>query len=116
MLFCVYLTSGLSGFATARSGAVESRERAGQPRIVNLYNFIRNSDFRLRNSEEILFDCTRRQIELLRSVNLPATWALQYDALINPRYPRLLKEQLAANDEIAAWWEIPQPLAVKAGF
>lgn len=116
LLFCVYLTSSLSCFATARSREVESRERPGQPRIVNIYNFIRNSDFRLRNSEEILFDCTRRQIELLRSVNLPATWALQYDALINPRYPRLLKEQLAANDEIAAWWEIPQPLAEKAGL
>ena len=87
-----------------------------EPRIVNIYNFIRNSDFRLTNSEDVLFDCTRHQIELLKSANLPATWALQYDALINPRYQKLLKEKLGTNDEIAAWWEIPQPLAEKAGI
>jgi hypothetical protein len=86
------------------------------PRIVNIYNFIRNSDFRLAGSEDILFDCTRRQIALLKSFDLPATWALQYDALINPRYQKLLKEQLGKKDEIGAWWEIPQPLAEKAGL
>lgn len=96
--------------------AAPAIESSGAPRIVNIYNFIRNSDFRLRNSEDILFDCTRRQIELLKEVKLPATWALQYDALINPRYPELLKSQLGTNDEIAAWWEIPKQLAEKAGL
>jgi hypothetical protein len=86
------------------------------PRIVNVYNFIRNSDYRLEHSEEILFDCTRRQIELLKGVGLPATWALQYDALVNPRYQKLLKEQLGSKDEIGAWWEIPRQLAEKAGI
>ena len=89
---------------------------AAEPRIVNIYNFIRNTDYRLENSGQILFDCTRQQIELLKQANLPATWALQYDALINPRYQKLLKEQLGDSDEIAAWWEIPQPLAEKAGL
>jgi hypothetical protein len=60
------------------------------PRIVNIYNFIRNSDFRLADSEDVLFECTRRQIALLKSFDLPATWALQYDALMNPRYQKLL--------------------------
>jgi hypothetical protein len=86
------------------------------PRIVNIYNFVRNSDYRVPNSEEILYETTRQQIQLLKQAGLPATWALQYDALINPRYQRLLKEQLSTNDEIAAWWEIPQPLAEKAGL
>lgn len=88
----------------------------GQPRIVNLYNFIRNSDYRVSNSEEVLFEATRQEIQLIKQAHLPATWALQYDALINPRYQQLLKEQLGTNDEIAAWWEIPQPLAEKAGL
>jgi hypothetical protein len=87
-----------------------------EPRIVNIYNFIRNSDFRLANSEKILFDCTRHEIELVKSAKLPATWALQYDALINQQYQALLKEQLGTNDEIGAWWEIPRPLAEKAGL
>ncbi|HEY4414122.1 MAG TPA: hypothetical protein VGO57_00400 [Verrucomicrobiae bacterium] len=89
---------------------------ARPPRIVNIYNFIRNSDYRLPNSEEILYEATRHEIELIKPTGLPATWALQYDALINPRYQKLLKEQLGTNDEIAAWWEIPQPLAEKAGL
>jgi len=92
------------------------RAETKEPRIVNIYNFIRNSDYRMSGSEEVMFDCTRRQIELLKQYNLPATWALQYDALINPRYQKLLKEQAGAHDEIAAWWEIPQPLAEKAGI
>lgn len=96
--------------------AAEAVAKSNQPRVVNIYNFIRNSDYRLQNSEKLLLDCTRRQIELLKSVDLPATWALQYDALINPLYPQLLKEQLGTNDEIAVWWEIPQPLAEKAGL
>ena len=98
------------------ASATATINATAQPRIVNIYNFIRNSDFRLSDSEDVLFDCTRRQIELLKGARLPATWALQYDALINPRYQRLLKEQLGSNDEIAAWWEIPQPLAEKAGL
>lgn len=87
-----------------------------EPRIVNIYNFVRNSDYRIPNSEQVMLDCTRRQIELLKKYNLPATWALQYDALINPRYQKLLKTQLGTNDEIAAWWEIPEPLAKMAGI
>lgn len=100
----------------ANPAKAESLAGAGGPRIVNIYNFIRNSDFRLVDSGDVLFDCTRRQIALLKGAKLPATWALQYDALMNPRYQHLLKEQLGAGDEIAAWWEIPQPLAEKAGL
>jgi hypothetical protein len=89
---------------------------AGEPRIVNLYNFVRDSDYRMPNSEDVLYETTRQQIELIKQAKLPATWALQYDALIDPRYQKLFKEQLGTKDEIAAWWEIPQPLAEKAGL
>ena len=89
---------------------------ASEPRIVNIYNFVRNSDYRVPNSEDVLYETTRQQIQLLKQAGLPATWALQYDALINPRYQKLFKEELGTNDEIAAWWEIPQPLAEKAGL
>ncbi len=87
-----------------------------EPRIVNIYNFIRNSDYRVPNSEDVLFEATREELELTKNAGLPATWALQYDALINPRYQKLLKEEAGPKDEIAAWWEIPQPLAGKAGL
>ena len=108
--FFIFLLTVAGYFSTATA------KETNEPRIVNIYNFIRNSDFRLTNSEDVLFDCTRHQIGLLKGAKLPATWALQYDALINPRYQKLLKEELGTNDEIAAWWEIPQPLAEKAGI
>jgi hypothetical protein len=96
--------------------ATQQQADASEPRIVNIYNFVRNSDYRVPNSEDVLYETTRRQIQLIEQANLPATWALQYDALINPQYQKLLKEQLGPNDEIAAWWEIPRPLAEKAGM
>jgi len=102
----------LIGLLVVAAGMADARE----PRIVNLYNFVRNSDYRLANSEEVLFETTRQQLQLIKPTGLPVTWALQYDALINPRYQKLFKEQLPATDEIAAWWEIPKPLAEKAGL
>jgi hypothetical protein len=88
----------------------------GGPRIVNIYNFVRNSDDRVPNSEQVLFEATRQEMQLTKAAGLPATWALQYDALINLRYQKLFKQQLADGDEIAGWWEIPRPLAEKAGL
>jgi hypothetical protein len=96
------------------SAAAPTQARA--PRIVNIYNFVRNSDYRVPDSEEVLFETTRQEIQLVKGAGLHGTWALQYDALINPRYQKLFKEQLGRKDEIGAWWEIPQPLAEKAGL
>ncbi|MBN8458328.1 MAG: hypothetical protein J0M04_10890 [Verrucomicrobia bacterium] len=94
--------------------AMSAASAAESPRIVNLYNFIRNSDYRLNDSENVLLNATRSQIDLIKPTGLPATWALQYDALINPKYQELLK-QIPPNHEIGAWWEIPRPLVEKAG-
>jgi hypothetical protein len=116
IIFRSVLTIIVLGFATALTPLTKAADQPGAVRIVNIYNFIRNSDFRLNDSEEVLLDCTRHQIGLLKKFNLPATWALQYDALMNPRYQKLLKEELSTNDEMAAWWEIPKPLAEKAGI
>jgi hypothetical protein len=89
---------------------------ASEPRIVNIYNFVRDNDYRIPNSQVVLYDATSRQVELLKQADLPATFALQYDALIDTNYQKLFKEQLGTNYEIAAWWEIPQALAEKAGL
>ncbi len=91
------------------------------PAFITFYNFIRNSDVRGPNddkasSEKMLFEATEGEIQLLKRAKFPATWALQYDALINPNYQNLLKQELGHSDEIAAWWEVPQPLVEKAGL
>jgi hypothetical protein len=54
---------------------------ADGPRIVNIYNFVRNSDYRVANSEDVLFSATQQELQLIKFHKLPATWALQYDAL-----------------------------------
>ncbi|MGC9260944.1 MAG: hypothetical protein ACP5I8_12845 [Phycisphaerae bacterium] len=86
------------------------------PRIVNIYNFVRNSDPRVTNSEDFLFAATARQLQLLRHLNLPCTFALQYDALINPRYQQLFKTAPTTRTEIGAWLEVPRALVEKAGL
>ncbi len=85
-------------------------------RIVNIYNFVRNSDPRVANSEDILYEAAAHQLALLQRLNLPGTFALQYDALINPRYQRLFKTHAAKELEIGAWLEIPRALVEKAGL
>ena len=61
------------------------------------------------------FDTIARQIRLLKQYGLPATYALKYDALMDPHYQDLLRRETDENDEIAAWWEITEPLCRRAG-
>lgn len=89
---------------------------ASEPRIVNIYNFVRDNDFRVPDSKAVLYEATVREIDLIKQAGLPATFALQYDALMDTNYQRLFKEELPKNCELGAWWEIPQELAEKAGF
>ena len=86
-------------------------------RIVNIYNFVRAVEPRIPAfTPAVLRETTARQIDLVNHYRLPATFALQYDALVDPGYPRLLRERLDPRCEIAAWWEIVQPLVEKAGL
>lgn len=86
------------------------------PRIINIINFIRQTDYRIENSENLLFEAVENQIKLVNEYNFPATFLFQYDALINPAYQKLMKTQLSPNCEIGAWWEITQPHVEAAGI
>jgi len=46
---------------------------------------------------------------------LPATWLLQYDALVAGPYVEYLKGQVAANHEIGLWFEVNQRHCLDAG-
>ncbi|WP_461451591.1 hypothetical protein [Mucilaginibacter sp.] len=52
----------------------------------------------------------------MKKYNLGGSFLLQYDALMDPRYQKLLKSLPRGSFEIGAWWEIPQPLVEKAGL
>jgi alpha-L-fucosidase len=87
------------------------------PRIVNIINFIRQCEPRIEwITEDVLYETVVEQINILKKHRLKATFLLQYDALIDARYQKLLKGMPEEMFEIGAWWEIPQPLVEKSGF
>ncbi|MBM7568826.1 hypothetical protein [Paenibacillus sacheonensis] len=83
------------------------------PNNVNIINFIRGVEPR----EPInLLEPVQEQLALVQKHGLPASWLLQYDALINPAFTDLLKREADAAQEIGVWFEVVQPLAEKAGI
>lgn len=94
-----------------------SDERSQQPKIVNIINFIRLCEPRDASiTEGVLYETVVRQVEMMKKYKLGGTFLLQYDALMDPRYQKLLKLLPADSFEIGAWWEIPQPLVESAGL
>ncbi|MBQ7840477.1 MAG: chitobiase/beta-hexosaminidase C-terminal domain-containing protein [Lachnospiraceae bacterium] len=83
--------------------------------LVNIYNFIRMSHQEPSQFIQADFDTIARQIRILKQYGLPSTYALKYDALMDPHYQKLLLSSTDENDEIAAWWEISEPLCQRAG-
>ena len=87
------------------------------PKIVNIVNFIRLLEPRdPKITEDVLYQTVVKQVEMMKKYKLGGTFLLQYDALMDTRYQRLLKSLPAGSFEIGAWWEIPQPLVENAGL
>ncbi len=84
--------------------------------IVNIYNFIRMSNSEPSRFIQDDFDAIRNELIHVKQHGFPGTYALKYDALMEPRYQDLLREYLDENDEISAWWEISEPLCRRAGI
>src|SRR4051812_4305409 len=62
------------------------------PKIVNIVNFIRLLEPRdPAITENVLYQTVVKQVEIMKKYNLGGTFLLQYDALIDPRYQKLLK-------------------------
>lgn len=109
----------LSVMATISVFSLENAEKKPErrkPRIINIVNFIRQTDYRIEKSDELMFEAVEKQIELVNRYDFPATFLFQYDALINPEYQKLMKSKLNPKCEIGAWWEITQPHVEAAGL
>lgn len=102
--------------AGCRSAGEKPAESAAAPRIINIINFIRQTDYRVENADSLLYETVCEQVKLVNKYDLPATFLLQYDALINPLYQDLLKSKLNDHSEIGAWWELTQPQIEAAGI
>lgn len=99
-----------------RSAGEKLVESAAAPRIINIINFIRQTDYRVENADSLLYETVCEQVKLVNKYDLPATFLLQYDALINPLYQDLLKSKLNDHSEIGAWWELTQPQIEAVGI
>lgn len=109
ILLCLFLSN--ITYAQHAAPAVKVK-----PKIVNIINFIRLLEPRdSAITEEVLYNTVVNQVQLMQANKLGGTFLLQYDALMDARYQRLLKS-LGKAFEIGAWWEIPQPLVEKAGL
>jgi hypothetical protein len=88
-----------------------------KPRIVNIVNFIRLLEPRdPAVTQDVLYQTVVKQVDIMNKYKLRGTFLLQYDALMDARYQKLLKSLPARSFEIGAWWEIPQPMVEKAGL
>lgn len=87
------------------------------PRIVNVINFIRQTEPRIDAiTDEVLYRTVVEQVKLLNRYGIKGTYLLQYDALISPAYQKLLKSGVPAGTEVGGWWEITQPHVEAAGL
>ncbi len=87
------------------------------PRIINIINFIRQSEPRDKAiTETVLYETVVQQIDLMSKYNFRGTFLLQYDALLNPDYQILLRKESTRGSEVGAWWEITQPHVEAAGL
>ncbi len=110
-LFLIMVISGTTSIAEEAGAAGRS------PRIVNIINFVRQCEPRIEwITEDVLYETVVEQIKTMKKHQLKGTFLLQYDALIDARYQKLLKGLPAEMFEIGAWWEIPQPLVENSGY
>jgi hypothetical protein len=81
-------------------------------RCVNVVNFIRGVEPRF---ETDLLLPVQKQMEIILRYGLPATWLLQFDALVDDRFVRYLKSNMAADHEVGTWFEMNEKHCKAAG-
>ena len=72
--------------AGCRSAGEKLVESAAAPRIINIINFIRQTDYRVENADSLLYETVCEQVKLVNKYDLPATFLLRcVDQPIVPR-------------------------------
>lgn len=112
----IYLIVGIALVCSLCAFSIKPKPRY-KPKIVNIVNFIRLLEPRdPKVTEDVLYQTVVKQVKIMNRYKLRGTFLLQYDALMDARYQKLLKGLPAGSFEIGAWWEIPQPMVEKAGL
>lgn len=72
-------------------------------RSINVMNFIRADE--PREPMDLLLPVTE-QMRVIKQNNLPATWLLQYDALVQGPFVEFLKAEMPTSHEVGIWFEM----------
>ncbi|WP_198175010.1 hypothetical protein [Spirosoma arboris] len=107
----------ICSFVEHQSLDASSTIKKPEPKLVNIVNFIRLLEPRdPKITQDVLYQTVVKQVAIMKKYKLGGTFLLQYDALMDSRYQKLLKSLPKGTFEIGAWWELPQPLIEKAGL
>jgi hypothetical protein len=110
-----FITAGMIILSSCGKQTPKAEQLA--PRIINIINFIRQTEPRIKeDTDEVLYQTVVEQVNQLKEYQLISTFLLQYDALINPKYQELLKSEITRGSEVGGWWEITQPHVEAAGM
>jgi len=85
-------------------------------KVINVMNFVRYIDERLKDSIDILYQTTKRELETVNEFGLENTFLLQYDAVCSENYQKLFREQGTERTELGLWYEIVEPLTSACGL
>ena len=83
---------------------------------VNIMNFARQCEPRDAAVDRVLFQTTKKQLELVNELKVPNTFLLQYDTLCDERYVKLFQEEAGPLTETGLWYEIVEPLTAACGM
>jgi hypothetical protein len=81
-------------------------------RRINIVNFIRAIEPRF--TTDLLLPA-QRQMEIIVAHGPPATWLLQFDALVSGPFVPFLKQHMPANHEVGLWFEMNEMHCKAAG-
>ncbi|HUO29056.1 MAG TPA: hypothetical protein VMU80_07565, partial [Bryobacteraceae bacterium] len=82
-------------------------------RAINIMNFIRAQEPRERID---LIQPVREQMALIKAHRFPATWLLQYDALVEGPFVDFLKSEMPPGHEVGIWLEMNRRICDDAGI
>ncbi len=106
-------TSSLATVPNRAESPLSTKKQHGVPlRCINITNFMRGDEPRM---EMDLMLPVEKQMELINKHNFPATWLMQYDALVRGPWAPFLKANKLKSHEVGFWFEMNELLCKAAG-
>jgi hypothetical protein len=93
--------------------SAEASTPAPARRAINIMNFIRAEE--PRESMDLIKP-VREQMALIKAHKFPATWLLQYDAMVEGPFVEFLKAEMPSDHETGIWFEMNRKICDDAGI